>query len=270
MATSIHPTAIVDPKAELGDGVAVGPYCIVEGEGVRIGDGTRLDAFAQVKTLTSIGTGCHIHSYACLGDMPQHMGYKGEPTTAQIGDRCNIREYVTVHRGTIQGLGKTVVGNDCMLMANVHIAHDCVLGNNVIMSNAASLAGHVSIGNHAIIGGMSGVHQFVRIGDYAFLGAMGGFNLDVPPYILATGVRAKLHGLNLIGLKRKGFSSEVISALKKAYQLLWRSNTLRVDALAEVESTFATVPEVLKLTGFIRETQRGVSPHADGRSGDDE
>ena len=266
MSVEIHSTAMVDPKAQLGKDVVIGPYCIVEGDGVELGDGTRLDAFAQVKNHTTLGPGNHLHSYACLGGAPQHLGYQGEDTKLEVGSGNIFREHVTVHRGTPGGRGATRMGNDCMLMAYVHVAHDCVLENKVIMANAASLAGHVTVGSNAIINGMSGVHQWVRIGEYAFLGAMGGFTQDVPPYTLATGVRAKLHGLNLIGLKRSGFSGETISALKKAYKAIWCTDMVRADALNEAEAELGSHPEVLKLTAFIRASQRGVTPHA-GRNG---
>ena len=266
MAVSIHPTALVDPRAQLGEGVVVGPYCVVEGEKVAVGDGTRLDAFAQVKSHTVIGRGNRIHSYACLGGEPQHLGFKGEDTMVEIGDNNVIREYVTVHRGTAKGLGYTRIGSGCMLMAYVHIAHDCELGDRVIMANAASLAGHVSIGDCATVNGMSGVHQFVRIGEFSFLGAMGGFSQDVPPYTIATGVRAKLHGLNLIGLRRGGFSRENIGALKKAYQLIWRSDLTREEALEEALATLGDAPEVVRLVEFIRGSERGVTPHTEANA----
>lgn len=268
MGVSIHPTAIVDSKAQLGQDVSVGPYCIVEGESVALGDGVRLDAHAQVKSHTTIGAGTRVHSFACLGGEPQHLGFKGEDTVVEIGANCIIREYVTVHRGTAKGLGYSRVGDDCMLMAYVHVAHDCELGKRVIMANAASLAGHVHVGDFVTINGMSGVHQFVRIGEYAFLGAMGGFTQDVPPFTLATGVRAKLHGLNSIGLRRCGFPAETISALKQAYKQIWSSDMVRDEALAEVEASMSGQPEVQRLIDFIRESKRGVTPPAKSENGD--
>ncbi|EGJ51076.1 acyl-ACP--UDP-N-acetylglucosamine O-acyltransferase [Desulfocurvibacter africanus] len=265
MSATIHSTALVHSGAELADDVVVGPYCVIE-DHVVIGAGTRLDAYAHVKAHTRIGKNNRIHSFACLGGEPQHLGWKGEDTYVEVGDNNVIREYVTIHRGTVHGLGYSKVGSNCMLMAYVHIAHDCEIADGVLMANAASLAGHVTVGRKAIISGMSGVHQFVRIGEFAFLGAMGGFNLDVPPYTLATGVRAKLHGLNLIGLKRNGFSSQTVVALKSAYKMIWRSDMIRQEALEEVVSVMGDYPEVMRLVDFIKASQRGVTPHAIGKS----
>ncbi|MFW5487419.1 MAG: acyl-ACP--UDP-N-acetylglucosamine O-acyltransferase [Desulfovibrio sp.] len=262
MSNSIHSTAQIDPGAIIGQNVTIGPNCLVE-DNVIIGDGVVLDAFAQVKKYTRLADNVHIHSYAIVGGEPQHLAYKGEETWVEVGENTVIREFATIHRGTIQGNGKTVIGANCFLMAYVHVAHDCLLSNNVIMSNASSLAGHVEIGHHVMVSGMSGVHQFVRIGDYAFLGAMGGFGQDVPPYTLATGVRASLHGLNLIGLRRNGFSRDAISALKKAYQQLFRSETVREQALVQVEQEFGSVPEVMHFIEFIKASKRGVTPHKD-------
>jgi len=262
---AIHSSALVHPGAELAGDVVVGPYCVIEDK-VIIGEGTRLDAYAHVKSHTRIGKGNRIHSYACLGGEPQHLGWKGEDTYVEIGDNNVIREYVTIHRGTAHGLGYSKVGSECMLMAYVHVAHDCEIEDGVIMANAASLAGHVSVGRKSIISGMSGVHQFVRIGEYAFLGAMGGFNLDVPPYTLATGVRAKLHGLNLIGLRRNGFSKQTLSALRSAYKTIWRSDMVRQEALEEVADMMGDFPEVMRLVDFIKTSQRGVTPHSASKS----
>lgn len=259
MSTTIHPTAIVDPKAQLGQDVEIGPYCIVE-DNVQIGDGTRVDAFAQVKKFTTIGKNNHIHSYAYLGGEPQHLGFKGEETYVRIGDDNLIREYVTIHRGTEVGHGYTSVGSGCMFMAYVHIAHDCRLGNKVIMANAASLAGHVDIGDGVVINGMTGIHQFVRIGDYAFLGAMGGFTMDVPPYMLATGVRGRLHGPNSIGLKRIGMSGEARRSLKNAYKIIFRSGLPKAEAMDKALAEYPDSKEVKNVVDFIRASSRGVTP----------
>lgn len=274
MPVSIHPTAVVDPAARLGTDVTVGPLCVIEAE-TAIGDGCTLDAYVHVKAHTSVGARVSIASHACLGGTPQHLSFRGEPTTVQIGDDCIIREYVTVHRGTAQGLGHSRVGDRCMLMAYVHVAHDCELGNDVIMANASSLAGHVEIGNNAIVSGMSGVHQFVRIGEFAFLGAMGGFGQDVPPYTLATGVRAQLHGINTVGLKRNGFSKEAITALKKAYKLIFRKaggikngggELTREQAIIRVKEELAGCDEVARLVAFVESSSRGVTPHGSGKA----
>ncbi|WP_432735790.1 acyl-ACP--UDP-N-acetylglucosamine O-acyltransferase [Maridesulfovibrio sp. FT414] len=259
MATEIHPSSIVDPGAQLGENVKIGPFCVVERNTV-IGDNCSLDAYVQIKSFTRMGSGNVVHTGAVLGGPPQHLAFKEEETTVEIGDNNIFREYMTVHRGTVQGHGKTVIGNNCMLMAYVHVAHDCTLGNHVIMANASSLAGHVEVGNHVTIGGMSGIHQFVRIGDYAFLGAMSGFAKDLPPYMLATGVRGLLHGPNSIGLRRHGFDSKTCMAIKKAYRIIFRSGLTKEESIEMAEKEFSEVPEVTTLIQFIRSSERGICP----------
>lgn len=270
MAVTIHPTAVVHPGAKLGVDVTIGPYCVVE-EKVEIGDNSTLDAFAQVKNFTCMGAKNHIHSYACMGDEPQHLGFKGEETWVRIGERNDFREFVTVHRGTAQGHMATVIGSDCLFMAYAHVAHDCLIGNHVTVANAVSMAGHVEIGDYAIVSGMVAVQQFARIGEYAFLGGLSGYANDVPPYMLAQGTRAKLYGPNLIGLKRRGFSSTTIAAIKKAYRIIFRSGLMREEALQKALAEYPDVPEVARLVEFMRTTVRGIISDA-GRSssgGDD-
>ena len=259
MSLSIHPSAIVDPKAELGKDVLIGPFCLVEA-GTVIGDGCVLDAYVHIKNNVRMGKGNHIHSHACLGDVPQHLGYKGEDTGLVIGDNNVIREYMTMHRGTVQGHGLTTVGSGGLFMAYSHVAHDCRIGDEVILANAVNLAGHVDIGNYVVISGMAAVEQFLRIGDYAFLGGASGYNLDIPPYMLAHGVRGKLFGPNVIGLKRRGFSKETIQALRKAYKIIFRMKLSKDEALAQVESELGEVAEVAHLIDFIRSSERGVAP----------
>ncbi len=259
MAVEIHPSAFVDPGAELGENVKIGPFCVVEDKTV-IGDDCTLDAHAQVKSYTRMGARNVIHSGAVLGGEPQHLGFKNEETTVEIGNDNIFREYMTIHRGTVQGHGRTVVGNNCMLMAYVHVAHDCLLGDHVILANASSLAGHVNVGNHVTISGMSGIHQFTRIGDYAFLGAMSGFGQDIPPYMLASGVRGVLHGPNSIGLRRQGFSSKTCMAIKKAYRIIFRSALTKEESLEMVEKEFPEIAEVKNLIEFIRTSERGICP----------
>lgn len=259
MGVDIHPSAIVDPGAELGENVKIGPFCVVEDKTV-IGDNCSLDAHVQIKAYTSMGVGNVVHTGVVLGGPPQHLGFKGEDTTVEIGDNNIFREYMTVHRGTVQGRSKTVIGNNCMLMAYVHVAHDCMLGDYVIMANASSLAGHVDVGNYVTISGMSGIHQFARIGDYAFLGAMSGFGQDIPPYMLATGVRGVLHGPNSVGLRRRGFSSKTCMAIKKAYRIIFRSALTRDESLEMAEKEFPDIPEVHNLIEFIRTSERGICP----------
>lgn len=265
MASQIHPTAIVHPEARLGDDVIVGPYAIIE-EKTEIGPGCRLDAFAQVKSYVRMGAGNHVHSHAIVGGLPQDLKYKGEDTWVVLGDKNVVREFVTIHRAATGDGSETRIGSGCLLMAYVHVAHDCVLGDGVIMSNAASLAGHVLVHDRAIIGGMTGVHQFVRVGEFAYVGAMSGLALDVPPFTLASGVRAGLHGLNLVGLRRAGFGAEAVSALKKAYRLIWRGGLDRQEALEEVDRTLGALPEVRRLVDFVRSSSRGVAMDG-GRNG---
>lgn len=256
MQTSIHPAAIVHPGAYLGTGVTVGPYAIIE-EQVHIGDGTVIDAGAQIKRYTTLGAKNHVHSMACVGGEPQDLKFGGEESTLVIGDRNRIREFSTIHRGTEGGGGVTRVGSDNLMMAYSHIAHDCVVGDSNVLANAATLAGHVTVGNEVVVGGLSAVHQFVKIGDFAFIGGKTGVAQDVPPFMLAVGERATLRGLNLIGLRRHGLSSEEISALKSAYKLIWRSNQERNEVMQQVETELGNFPQVMKLLDFIRGSKRG-------------
>jgi len=261
VTTTIHPTAVVHSGAKLGQNVQVGAYCVIE-ENVEIGDGCRLDAFSQVKNYTAMGPGNHVHSYACIGDEPQHLGFKGEETWVRIGEKNDFREFVTVHRGTPQGHKQTVIGSHCLFMAYAHVAHDCIVGDHVIVANAVSMAGHVEIGDHAIVSGMAAVQQFARVGEYAFLGGLSGYSNDVPPYMLAQGTRGKLYGPNLIGLKRKGFSAEAIGSIKKAYRIIFRSGLMREEALAKALAEFPDSPEVARLVEFIKTTTRGITSDA--------
>ncbi len=254
----VHPTAIVDKKAELGEDVIVGPYSIV-GPNVFVDKGTTIDAHVVIHSHTKIGKGCHIYSFASIGGPPQDLKYKGEETWVEIGDNNIIREYVTVNRGTAGGGGVTKIGNHNLLMAYVHVAHDCQIGNRVIMANAATLGGHVVIEDCAVIGGLTAIHQFVKIGAYAILGGDSSTVKDIPPYVTAWGARARLYGLNVIGLKRHGFSPEVISALKKAYKIIIYSKKPLKEALAEVKANaIFAVPQVSHFVEFIEHSQRGV------------
>lgn len=260
MSVTIHPTAIVASQATLGVEVTVGPYAIIEGQ-VQIGDGTRIDAGAQIKRNTTLGAHNHVHSMACVGGEPQDLKFHGEISSLIIGDRNKIREFSTIHRGTEGGGGITRVGSDNLMMAYSHIAHDCLIGDSNVLANAATLAGHVTIGSDVVIGGLSAVHQFVTIGDFAFIGGKTGVPQDVPPFMLAVGERATLRGLNLIGLRRHGFSSEEIHALKSTYKLIWRSNQERNEVIQQVETELGHFPQVMKLLEFIRASKRGtISP----------
>lgn len=257
----IHPTAIIDPEAQIGADVQVGPYAVI-GPKVTLGDGCAIGGHAMIESHARIGKGTRISSHASVGAPPQDLKFRGEDTWVEIGEGCTIREYVTVNRGTSQGGGVTRVGKGVLLMAYCHVAHDCHLGDRVIMANAATLAGHVEVGTGAIIGGLVGVHQFVRIGTFSIVGALSGVPLDIPPYVTAVvsrgGKGTGLYGLNLIGLKRNRFSGESIAALKKAYRILFRSGLPAKEALAKVEAECGTFPETKHLVEFIRSSKRGI------------
>jgi UDP-N-acetylglucosamine acyltransferase len=258
MSTStIHPTAIIGPRAELGENVTVGPYTIIEGE-VFIDSGTEIGAHVYIDRYTHIGKNCRISPFAAIGTPPQDKRYKGEKTEVIIGDENVIREYVTIHRGTVEGRGKTQIGNQNLLMAYCHIAHDCQVGNGVVMANVATLAGHVNIGDFATISGLAGVSQFVRVGAYSFIGGNSGVVQDIPPYVIAAGDRAKLFGLNIVGLKRHEFSNDLIAALKKAYQIVIRSHLTIQEAIIRVEKEVPSFPELTQFLDFVRTSQRGI------------
>ncbi len=255
----IHPTAVIHPSAELGEGVEVGPYSVI-GEGVRIGDGTWIGPHVVIDRWTIIGRNCRIYQYASIGTPPQHIRYRGEETYVIIGDGNVIREFVTINRGTAFGGGKTTVGNNNLLMAYAHVAHDCRLGDYVVMANAAQLAGHVIVEDHAIIGGVVAVHQFVRIGRYAFVGGATAVPKDIPPYVTASGIRAKLYGINVTNLRRNGFPEEVITALKRAYRMIFRSHRPLKECLEEIRNDpVYKFPEVRHLVEFLQDSKRGIT-----------
>ena len=254
----IHPTAIISPKAQVADDVAIGPYTIV-GDDVIIGQGTVIGPHAVVDPFVEIGPQCQIYQFASVGAVPQSLKFQGEETWTKIGSRCIIREFVTINRGTAEGGAVTQIGDDCLLMAYVHIAHDCILGNRVVMANNATLAGHVTIGNQATVGGLSAIHQFVRIGDYAFLGGKSVVVKDITPFVLASGDRAKLHGLNQVGLKRAGFSSEALKQLKKTYRLIFRIGLTLNEAIERVAAEVEPLPEVQAFIDFIKSSERGIT-----------
>jgi UDP-N-acetylglucosamine acyltransferase len=254
----IHPTAIVSPKARIDKDVTVGPYAVI-GDHVIIGPGTTIGPHAVIDPYVEIGPECHIFQFASVGAVPQSLKFKGEETWTKIGSRCIIREFVTINRGTADGGAVTRIGDDCLLMAYVHIAHDCCLGDNVVMANNATLAGHVTIGNHATVGGLSAIHQFVRIGDFAFLGGKSVVVKDITPYVLASGDRAKLHGLNQVGLKRQGFTPEALKQLKKTYRLIFRIGLTLNEAIERVMAEVEPIPEVQAFIEFIKSSERGIT-----------
>ena len=261
MATEIHPSAIVAKNAEIGQDAIIGPFAIVE-EDTRIGDRSIIEASAHIKKLTSLGEDCQIHSFASIGGPPQDLKYQGERTVLEMGDRITVREFVTINRGTSGGGGVTRVGSDCFVMAYCHIAHDCQLEDHVIMSNGATLAGHVEVASHAIIGGLSAVHQFVRIGTHAFIGGKTGVAQDIPPYMMAVGDRARLRGPNLIGLRRAGFTTEELRAIKHAYKRIWRTKGNLKAACNDVLTQFGQFDRIQHLVEFIKNSQRGVTSAA--------
>jgi UDP-N-acetylglucosamine acyltransferase len=248
----IHPTALIEPGAEIAPTASVGAYCVLGG-GVRLDEGVRLLSHAVVGGATTIGRGTTIYPFASVGLAPQDRKYRGEPTRLEIGENCVIREHATVNPGTAGGGELTKIGNDCFLLVGCHVAHDCQIGNNVTLVNNATLGGHCHIGDHVTVGGLSGVHQFVRIGAYAFIGGMSAIEGDVIPFGLALGNRAALGGLNVVGLTRHGFSRDAIHNLRRAYRALFaRGGTLK-ERLAEVERRFADDPNAQKIVAFIRE-----------------
>lgn len=253
----IHPTAMVEPGAELASDVELGPYSYVGGE-VRIHGATRVGDHARVEGRTVIGEGCQIYPFAVVGVAPQDLKYMGEPTELIVGQGNIFREFCTIHRGTASGGGRTVIGAHNVFMAYSHVAHDCIIGNHVILANAAALAGHIEIHDHAIIGGLVAIHQFVRIGAYAMVGGFSGVAQDVPPYTLASGSRAKIYGLNVVGLRRHGFQSDTIQVLRKAYRILFRSNLMLQTAVQRIREELPHLAEVENLIRFVQESKRGI------------
>ena len=253
---NIHATAIVHPGAELGRGVEVGPLCIV-GEHVKLGEGTRLLGNVVVNGHTVIGKQCEFHPFTVIGATSQDKKYRGEPSSVRIGDRNVIREFVTIHRGTGEG-SETSIGNDNLLLAYVHIAHNCHIGNHVVMSNSAQLAGHVQVEDYAGIGGMVGVHQFVRIGKMSFIGGYSKLLKDVPPYFMIQGNPGYVRGLNVEGMKRRGVAREAVNELKEAYRQLYRTEDRRAAVLQELRSNLNTSEGRELVDFFMQPTDRGI------------
>ncbi len=257
MPTEIHTTAIVDSAASIDEDVFIGPFCII-GKGAEIRRGVRLLSNVIVEGRTEIGEECTIYPFSSIGFQPQDLKYKGEETGVRIGKRNIIREYTTIHRASVGGDGLTTVGDDNFLMAYVHVAHDCKIGNHVIMANSAALAGHVTVEDCAYIGGLVGVHQFTRIGAYSMVGAFSAIGQDIPPYTMASGVRAKLFGLNSVGLKRHGFSDSTVAELKKAYKILFRDKGTLKEAIKKVQEELPYTDEIRHLIEFIEKNKRGI------------
>jgi len=252
----IHPLAIVDPGAKLGKDVQIGAFSII-GAGVEIGSGTWIGPHVVINGSTRIGSDNRIYQFSSLGEAPQHLGYKGEPTWLEIGDRNIIREYCTLNRGSAGGGGVTRLGHDNFIMAYCHVAHDCQVGNRTIFANGTSLAGHVRVEDQVIFGGFTMIHQFCRVGAHAMTGISTVTFKDIPPYLLVAGNTAVPHGLNVRGLKRRNFSEQTIEALRQAYKLVYKSG-LRLSEATEQLAQMATNPEVRHFLDFIKQSERGI------------
>lgn len=256
---SIHASAIVHPSAQLAEGVEIGPYAIIEEHAI-IGKGTSIGAHAVIGKWTELGENNQIYHLASVGAAPQDLKYKGEECWTRLGNGNVIREFATIHRGTVTGHAETVMGNNNLMMAYSHVAHDCVVGNGNVFANSATLAGHVTVQDNVILGGLVAIHQFTTIGSYSMLGGGTLVGLDIPPYMIATSGKrdATLRGLNLIGLKRRGFSDESISNLKKAYKTLFMAGLKQPEAIAKIRAEIVGCAEVDTLLAFIEASQRGI------------
>ena len=254
----IHATAIINENAKLSESVSVGPYSIIGSE-VEIGAETVIGPHVVIQGPTRIGEQNKIFQFSSIGESPQDKKYNGEPTRLIVGDRNIIREYVTFNRGTADGIGETVIGNDNLFMAYCHIAHDCIVGNNIVFANAASLGGHVKIGDFAILGGFTTVHQFTQIGCQSLCGQGSVVTQDVPPFSTAAGNRARAIGINKVGLRRKGFSVELIRALHRSFRKLLKSKVTKDEAFENLQPLCDEYPEVSEFVDFIKNSKRGIA-----------
>lgn len=254
----IHPTAVIDPTAKLANHVSIGPYSFI-GADVEIGEGTKVESHVVIKGPTKIGKDNHIFQFASVGEMPQDLKFHGEHVTLEIGDRNLIREFCTLNRGTENGGGKTVIGSDNLLMAYVHIAHDCIVGNHVILANNASLAGHVTVHDHAIIGGLSAVHQFCHVGSYSMSSGGSMLQKDVAPFVMMSGNFARPYGVNLIGLQRHGFTAEDIRMIKRAYKTIFRQGLKTEEAIEQLKPMVAECQAIQMFIDAIERSERGLA-----------
>ena len=253
----IHPSAVIEAGATLGNNVRVGPFSYI-GNGVTLGDNCIVESHVVIKGPSLIGQGNHFFQFASIGEACQDKKYNNEPTELHIGDYNVFREGCTVHRGTVQDQGVTVIGSHNLFMNYTHVAHDCVIGSNVIFANGASTAGHVHVGDWVIIGGMSGVHQFCHIGAHSFIGGGSIVVKDVPPYVMAHGSHAQPHGINAEGLKRRGFTAEAVLEIRRAYKVLYRQNLTVTEAITELSPKAAQWPEIKLFTDFVQNSPRGI------------
>ena len=256
MSSFIHPTALISPSAKIADDVKVGPFCIVE-DNVIINSGTILKSGVHICNNTSIGKDCQIFHNSVIGEIPQDLKYDGEETKLIIGDRTKIREFCTINKGT-KASGETTIGSDCLLMAYVHIAHDCIIGNNTVLANGVQVGGHVEVGDWVIIGGMTPVHQFAKIGSHSFIG--GGYRVvqDIPPYILAMGEPLKYAGINSVGLRRRNFPPEIRNLIKKIYKIIFKSKTNMTDSIKLITDNYSMYDETKIIIKFIKNSNRGL------------
>lgn len=254
---TVHPTAIVSPDARIGEGVEIGAYSVI-GPGVQVGKNTTIRSHVVIEDGAQIGENCRISQFASIGGVPQDLKFRGEDTRVIIGNDNIIREFVTIHRATSDDIGMTVIGDHNLIMAYCHVAHNCRVGNHTVIANASNLGGHVLVEDYAVLGGMTGVHQFSRIGAHSMIGGASAVSKDVPPFVTAWGNRAKLYGLNLIGMKRRGFNEATIKALKDAYRIIFRSGMLLSRAVERVRAEVEDCPEIRHFLEFIQASKRGV------------
>ncbi len=253
----IDPKAIIDIKAEIDEDVTIGPFSII-GADVKIGSGSHIGSHVVIKGLTSIGTENRIYQFTSIGEDPQDQKYADEDTRLEIGDRNIIREFTTMHRGTLQDHGLTQIGSDNLFMAYTHVAHDCIIGDHVIMANGASIAGHVHLGDHAILGGFTLVHQFTQIGAFSFSAMGSAITQDIPPFVMVGGRPTRPHGINSVGMERHGISPDVVRQIRKAYKILYKTNMRLEDAIEEMEDLAGESKELSDMVSFLRNVTRGI------------
>ena len=257
MSYDIHPTAIVDENAKIGESVTIGPYSVI-GPEVVIGDGTTVESHVVIDGETIIGENNYIFSFVSIGKVPQDLKFKNEKTRVVIGNNNKIREFVTIHRGTDDKY-ETRVGNNCLIMAYVHIAHDCIIGDNCVLANAATFAGHVEVEDYAVVGGLTAVHQFTRVGRHSMIGGCSAVTQDVVPYMLSEGNKARAVYINIVGLQRRGFSEEQIKILREVYKIVFKKKLKLEEALQILEKNYKDNDDVIKLVEFIRKSKRGIA-----------